>query len=256
MEVMMNTMELNWLQSMDEEHIMQHLPLETRLVRPTAAGEFEQDHADDAIAGGVVPRIYTGPTIGDVERALIMTGTKGESDSGHCDARQPDWGQQIHKMDNRYTLKIKSSADGVAHDGLKWRKYGQKSIKNSPNPRSYYKCTNPKCNAKKQVERSIEDPETLIVTYEGLHLHYTYSRFVLSPKPKQESFAVDRFAANKARAQSLGLTEQGRLQKEDNLFEHFMFETHSTTKESMQIELPQGLLEDVVPLMVRKPCNS
>jgi hypothetical protein len=44
--------------------------------------------------------------------------------------------------------------------------------------RSYYRCTNPRCSAKKQVERSSEDPETLIITYEGLHLHYAYPYFL------------------------------------------------------------------------------
>nr|WJJ45887.1 WRKY37 [Persea americana] len=68
------------------------------------------------------------------------------------------------RMENKYTMRIKSSGNTMADDGYKWRKYGQKSIKNSPNPRSYYRCTNPRCSAKKQVERSTEDPDTLIIT--------------------------------------------------------------------------------------------
>lgn len=39
------------------------------------------------------------------------------------------------KIEHKYTLKIKSCGKGMADDGYKWRKYGQKSIKNSPNPR-------------------------------------------------------------------------------------------------------------------------
>lgn len=39
------------------------------------------------------------------------------------------------KVENKYTLRIKSCGGGLADDGYKWRKYGQKSIKNSPNPR-------------------------------------------------------------------------------------------------------------------------
>ncbi|KAG5106456.1 hypothetical protein JHK82_043426 [Glycine max] len=85
----------------------------------------------------------------------------------------------LSKIENKYTLKIKCFGNGMGDDGYKWRKYGQKSIKNSPNPRSYYRCTNPRCSAKKQVERSNEDPDTLIITYEGLHLHFAYPYFLM-----------------------------------------------------------------------------
>jgi hypothetical protein len=44
----------------------------------------------------------------------------------------------LSKMENKYTLKMKTCGNGLAEDGYKWRKYGQKSIKNSPNPRYTY----------------------------------------------------------------------------------------------------------------------
>jgi hypothetical protein len=37
--------------------------------------------------------------------------------------------------------------------------------------RSYYRCTVSRCGAKKHVEKSMDDPDVLIVNYEGLHLH-------------------------------------------------------------------------------------
>ena len=55
-------------------------------------------------------------------------------------------------------------------DGYKWRKYGQKQVKGSENPRSYYKCTYPNCPTKKKVERSLDGQITEIV-YKGNHNH-------------------------------------------------------------------------------------
>lgn len=55
-------------------------------------------------------------------------------------------------------------------DGYNWRKYGQKQVKGSENPRSYYKCTYPNCPTKKKVERSIDGQITEIV-YKGSHNH-------------------------------------------------------------------------------------
>lgn len=57
-----------------------------------------------------------------------------------------------------------------SEDGYNWRKYGQKQVKGSENPRSYYKCTYPNCPTKKKVERSVEGQITEIV-YKGNHNH-------------------------------------------------------------------------------------
>ncbi|XP_030530258.1 probable WRKY transcription factor 29 [Rhodamnia argentea] len=64
------------------------------------------------------------------------------------------------------------TADGISSDMWAWRKYGQKPIKGSPYPRSYYRCSSSKgCLARKQVERSSSDPSVFVVTYTGEHSH-------------------------------------------------------------------------------------
>ncbi|KAI3944535.1 hypothetical protein MKW92_049864 [Papaver armeniacum] len=74
--------------------------------------------------------------------------------------------QQIQPAIHHQTLREKRRSE----DGYNWRKYGQKQVKGSENPRSYYKCTFPNCPTKKKVERSLEGQITEIV-YKGSHNH-------------------------------------------------------------------------------------
>jgi hypothetical protein len=71
----------------------------------------------------------------------------------------------------RFAFMTKSEVDHL-EDGYRWRKYGQKAVKNSPYPRSYYRCTTQKCTVKKRVERSYQDPSIVMTTYEGQHNHH------------------------------------------------------------------------------------
>lgn len=72
-------------------------------------------------------------------------------------------------------------AEKSSEDGYNWRKYGQKHVKGSEFPRSYYKCTHPNCQVKKQLERSHDGKVTEII-YKGRHDH---------PKPQpRRRFAV------------------------------------------------------------------
>ncbi|KAG2316493.1 hypothetical protein Bca4012_067361 [Brassica carinata] len=70
----------------------------------------------------------------------------------------------------RVAFLTRSDIDNL-DDGYRWRKYGQKAVKNSPYPRSYYRCTTVGCGVKKRVERSSDDPYIVMTTYEGQHTH-------------------------------------------------------------------------------------
>lgn len=62
------------------------------------------------------------------------------------------------------------TVENLSEDGYNWRKYGQKHVKGCEFPRSYYKCTYPNCQVKKQLERSLDGRITEIV-YKGRHDH-------------------------------------------------------------------------------------
>ncbi|KAE8720541.1 putative WRKY transcription factor 43 [Hibiscus syriacus] len=117
--------------------------------------------------------------------------------------------RNLSEMENKYTLKIKSCGNRMADDGYKWRKYGQKSIKNSPYPRSYYKCTNPRCSAKKQESESLAHAASQTATND-----IDNSEPLVLPSPCPQEIALE--------------AEFGQ----------------------------QGLLEDVVPRMIRKPSHN
>lgn len=130
--------------------------------------------------------------------------------------------------------------------------------------RSYYRCTNPRCSAKKQVERSSDDPDTLIITYEGLHLHFTYPFFVFSrahdphlqiKKPKKNT--------SKSEAQSHEAQQRQEIQEKPLTIDPIVQDSFSTAlmgynEEQAQEERggSQGLLQDVVPLMILNPSSN
>ncbi|KAB1224127.1 putative WRKY transcription factor 49 [Morella rubra] len=82
----------------------------------------------------LISTVYSGPTIEDIENALSVT-TQTDLPQELSQARISVLEGGLSKVENRYTLKIKSYGNAMADDGYKWRKYGQKSIKNSRNPR-------------------------------------------------------------------------------------------------------------------------
>lgn len=87
-----------------------------------------------------------------------------------------------------------------SEDGYNWRKYGQKQVKGSEFPRSYYKCTHPNCSVKKKVERSHDGQVTEIV-YKGEHDH---------PKPQliRRSSMGNAHASNSSGREGLSMAAQ------------------------------------------------
>jgi hypothetical protein len=68
--------------------------------------------------------------------------------------------------------------------------------------RSYYKCTSARCGAKKHVEKSVDDPEVLVVTYEGPHLHVPQPPFPWRRWASADFFLSGAAPARKAEAHS------------------------------------------------------
>ncbi|CBI39865.3 unnamed protein product, partial [Vitis vinifera] len=99
----------------------------------------------------------------------IMEPTKVHSQIGSAEHSPPLDEQQDEDGDQRGG--VDNMVGGApAEDGYNWRKYGQKQVKGSEFPRSYYKCTHPNCQVKKKVERSHEGHITEII-YKGAHNH-------------------------------------------------------------------------------------
>ncbi|GMI89357.1 hypothetical protein HRI_002605000 [Hibiscus trionum] len=142
---------------------------------------LESDHVDQSKFGfpeayftldGWLQDNYTeatisGPIENDFHRAIEV---------GSLDIQEPDYSRESETTEfkERYAFKTKSAVD-VLDDGYKWRKYGKKMMKNSPNPRNYYRCLFEGCPVKKRVERDKEDPSYVITTYVGTHNHQSVS---------------------------------------------------------------------------------
>ncbi|KAL0385992.1 UNVERIFIED_CONTAM: putative WRKY transcription factor 57 [Sesamum radiatum] len=159
----------------------------------------------------------------------------------------------------RFAFVTKSEVDHL-EDGYRWRKYGQKAVKNSPFPRSYYRCTNSKCTVKKRVERSYEDPSVVITTYEGQHSHHSvgYPRPALNlitPHQVQDPAAfATYFKPPLPQQNSLHITQlrprSHQLGKGTGRASHGVDDDQGASSEPDL--LGQGLLGDIVPPGMRK----
>ncbi|XP_010910323.2 uncharacterized protein [Elaeis guineensis] len=120
---------------------------------------------------------------------------EGEADAtgGGGGVKEKGKGGRTKKVSRpRFAFQTRSPND-ILDDGYRWRKYGQKAVKNSTYPRSYYRCTHHTCNVKKQVQRLSKDTSIVVTTYEGVHNHPCEKLMeALSPLLKQIQF-LSRF---------------------------------------------------------------
>lgn len=93
---------------------------------------------------------------GDIESQLEKTGS-------------PESGILALRFDQEASAALVTPQKGPA-DGYSWRKYGQKHVKGNTFVRSYYRCTHPDCQVKKQVECSHDGMITDTVVF-GEHDH-------------------------------------------------------------------------------------
>ncbi|KAK7329720.1 hypothetical protein VNO77_23896 [Canavalia gladiata] len=131
--------------------------------------------ADGSVSDGKIgPSIFTAgkPPLSSSHRkrchdATLSAGKVPSSAQCHCSKRRKSRVKRMIRVP-----AISSKIADIPADEFSWRKYGQKPIKGSPYPRGYYKCSSVRgCPARKHVERAQDDPNMLIVTYEGDHRH-------------------------------------------------------------------------------------
>ncbi|XWS64202.1 hypothetical protein CRYUN_Cryun06bG0166100 [Craigia yunnanensis] len=178
--------EFGWnLQPDHAEEIERFGKLDRTDIRPYLAGNFSGLQSCGTAGGGGGSGSGTASNPGgpaDVSTSNPSVSSSSSEDppekSTVSGGKPPEIPSKVRKKGQkrirqpRFAFMTKSEVDHL-EDGYRWRKYGQKAVKNSPFPRSYYRCTNSKCTVKKRVERSSEDPTIVITTYEGQHCHHS-----------------------------------------------------------------------------------
>ncbi|KAK1367550.1 WRKY domain-containing protein [Heracleum sosnowskyi] len=105
---------------------------------------------------------------------------------------------------------VQVTAEGLSSDLWAWRKYGQKPIKGSPYPRSYYRCSSSKgCLARKQVEESYSNPGMFIITYSAEHNHSQPTRrSSLAGTNRQKFSALKRTSSGESCVSSTAIPKE------------------------------------------------
>ncbi|KAL9258509.1 putative WRKY transcription factor 7 [Drosera capensis] len=136
---------------------------DTESVQPSMSSGFQiMTMSGVSSAAGKPPLSSSKRKCGSMDDSKCGGGSSGRC---HCTKRRKSRVKRVMRVP-AISLKM---AD-IPPDDYSWRKYGQKPIKGSPHPRGYYKCSSFRgCPARKHVERALDDPTMLMVTYEGEH---------------------------------------------------------------------------------------
>ncbi|KAK6151199.1 hypothetical protein DH2020_016131 [Rehmannia glutinosa] len=147
---------------------------DTEICKPSSSSAFHQivgnlSQATNSVAGGKPPLSSSSSFKRKCasENGGVSGKCSGSSSRCHCSKRRK---LKLKRVVMVPAISMKMS--DIPPDDYSWRKYGQKPIKGSPHPRGYYKCSSVRgCPARKHVERAVDDPTMLVVTYEGEHNH-------------------------------------------------------------------------------------
>ncbi|XP_062182996.1 probable WRKY transcription factor 75 [Phragmites australis] len=145
----------------------------------TAAGTSSHDHDHRVAQEGHSGMMSHVSFLGELSNSKDGASPPGRGESSAGGAGEPDQSAVVagkkkgEKKERRprYAFQTRSQVD-ILDDGYRWRKYGQKAVKNNKFPRSYYRCTHQGCSVKKQVQRLSRDEGVVVTTYEGTHTHH------------------------------------------------------------------------------------
>ncbi|KAG6785974.1 WRKY transcription factor 71 [Populus alba] len=179
-----------------------------------------------------------------------------ESEDGDGDAKKVSKTKKKEKRQKepRFAFLTKSEIDHL-EDGYRWRKYGQKAVKNSPYPRSYYRCTSQKCTVKKRVERSFQDPSVVITTYEGQHNHHCPATLrgnatgMLPPSLLASTSIGQSFPQDLLTRLLPPSNQQG---DQTSMFYHSLAPQNQQLQQHQLYSADYGLLQDLVPSFIHK----
>ncbi|KAL5731879.1 WRKY Transcription Factor [Ranunculus cassubicifolius] len=237
----------------------------SEVLSPVTGGQNQTGVGDTVVSAG-----GDGGDITPTHNSSISsssTEAAGEEDSGKSKKNRqekaceegPEISNKVNKpkkkpekrpREPRVAFMTESEVDHL-EDGYRWRKYGQKAVKNSPYPRSYYRCTSQKCTVKKRVERSYQSPSIVITTYEGQHNHHSpatlrgsTSRMLTTPMLTSPPFGSGFHRDLLMQVPHTGsqvATSSSITMPQHNL-------TILQQQQQQQLQLPDyGLLQDMVP---------